>query len=298
MTLRKHHIYYYYRFFKWKLLGDRSPIGASIKITQRCNLNCSHCSWEKKTHDELSFTEWKTIIDDLYKKGVTVVAVEGGEPTLHKDSSCIVDYIKKRGLFCIYVTNGTRDISHIEPDVFWISIDGMEQSHDTIRGKGTFSKVISTIEKNSSRKMISLTSLSKTNAADIEPLCEFFSPRLYGLMFNFTYPYSETQEEILKKQERRHIAKKLLELKKQYPNLINSTSYFKEVGNKRGIYPWLLTTVTSDGTQVQGCMIRHIQKENCALCDMGCCAELSKIYELKPDALAFWNLNIGLPRFI
>jgi MoaA/NifB/PqqE/SkfB family radical SAM enzyme len=298
MTLRKHHIYYYYRLLKWRLLGDRSPIGASIKITQRCNLSCKHCSWEKKQHDELSFNEWKTIIDDLYKKGVTVIAVEGGEPTLHKDSARIVDYIKKRGLFCIYVTNGTLDISHICPDVFWISIDGMEQSHDAIRGSGIFNKVVATIEKSRERKMISLTSLSQTNVSDVEHFCEYFSPRLHGLMFSFTYPYSAIKEEILNKQERKRVAQQLLQLKQKYPNLINSSSYLKEVGNKKGIYPWLLTTVTSNGKQVQGCMIRHMEKENCALCDMGCCAELSKIYELKHDAVEFWNVNIGLPRFI
>lgn len=298
MTLRKHPIYYYYRLFKWKLLNDRSPIGASIKITQRCNLNCSHCSWEKKQYDELSYNEWKTVIDDLYRKGVSVIAVEGGEPTLYKDSSLIVEYIKKKGLFCIYVTNGTRDISYLHPDVFWISIDGMEKSHDAIRGKGMFNKVLETIEINKGKKMISLTSLSQTNVADIKSFCEFFSPRLYGLMFNFTYPYSKTEDKILNKEERKSVAEQLLELKNKYPNLINSASYLKEVGNKKGIYPWLLTTVTSDGTQVQGCMIRHMEKENCALCDMGCCAELSKIYELKRDSVKFWNLNVGLPRFI
>ena len=296
--IRKKRYYYYYRFLKWWLLKDRSPIGASIKITQRCNLNCKHCGWEKKSWDELNFQQWKRIIDDLYHKGVTVIAVEGGEPTLHPDVPYIVDYIKHRGLFCIFITNGTRDLSSINPDVLWISIDGMQECHDRIRGKGTFNKVLETIKANRNKRIISLTSLSKTNINDIEALCKHFSPLLSGLMFNFTYPYSNISEASLNRAEREAAAKHLLALKARYPKLLNSTAYLKEVGKKKTIYPWLLTTVLSNGEQIQGCMVSHIEAYNCSLCDMGCCSELSKVYELKPDAIQFWVNNFGLPRLV
>lgn len=296
--IRKKRYYYYYRFIKWWLLNDRSPIGASIKITQRCNLNCKHCGWEKKSVDELTLHKWKKIIDDLYRKGITVIAVEGGEPALHPDAAHIVDYIKKKGLFCIFISNGTRDLSYINPDVFWISIDGMQECHDKIRGQGTFNKVIQTIMANQNKRIISLTSLSKTNINDIEAICRYFSPLVSGLMFNFTYPYSNISEVSLNKEEREAAAKQLLTLKASYPKLLNSTAYLKEVGRNKTIYPWLLTTVSSNGEQIQGCMISHIEAYNCSNCDMGCCSELSKAYELKPDAVQFWVNNFGLPRFV
>jgi MoaA/NifB/PqqE/SkfB family radical SAM enzyme len=298
MAMRKNRFYYYYRLIKYRMLQDRSPIVAALKITQRCNLRCRHCAWEKKTEDELSFEDWKRIIDSLYSKGVTVIAVEGGEPTLYPEVSDIVSYIRSREMYCIFITNGTLDISDIKPDVFWISIDGMEKAHNMIRGAGTFMKVVRTIMAHGDKKIIALYSLARININDIEPFCEFFSPLLSGIMFNFVYPYGNIKEEALNRGERIVTAEKLMKLKKSYPKLMNSDSYLSSVGKNKKVHPWLLTTVTSDGRYIQGCIVRHIEQEDCSLCDMGCCIELSNAYALRPDSIYFWNLNFGLPRLI
>jgi len=297
---QKNRFYYYYRILKWRIIKDRSPIGAAIKITQRCNLKCKHCTWQNRITRDLSFLEWKNIIDDLYKQGVTIVVIEGGEPTLHKEASKIVEYIKSKGMYSIFITNGTHDIPNINPDVFWISIDGMKKSHDEIRGGGVFEKMISTLEKNRDKKFISLTTLSKTNAEDVEPLCEYFSHSdlLYGLMFHFMYPYNDVKDIALDSEERREIAQKMMELKKKYPKLMNSMSYLKTIGKEKKCYPWLLVVVTADGKQQHGCMVRHIEKEDCSKCDMGCYGEISRLYEFKRDTLAFGSENFGFPRLI
>lgn len=294
--MRKNRFYYYWRLVKWKILGDRSPIGASLKITQRCNLRCRHCAWEKNPENERSLPEWKATVDDLYRRGVSVIAIEGGEPTLHPDASDIVAYIREKGIYCIFITNGTGDISGIHPDVFWVSIDGVETSHDEIRGTGVFSRAIQTIQENRDRPVMTLTSLSRSNMHDAEPLCEFLSPLVKGIIFNFTYPYGDIHEEALDAGERRALAAELLSLKGRYPKLLNSDSYLKAVGMEKRFHPWLLITVTSDGNCMQGCMVRHIEAEDCGVCDMGCCAELSQVYALRPDAIRFWVQAFGLPR--
>jgi MoaA/NifB/PqqE/SkfB family radical SAM enzyme len=226
MAIRKNRFYYYYRLIKYRMLQDRSPIGAALKITQRCNLRCRHCAWEKKTENELSFEDWKRIIDSLYSDGVSVIAVEGGEPTLHPEVSDIVSYIRRRGMYCIFITNGTLDISDIKPDVFWVSIDGMEKAHDIIRGVGTFRKVVRTIMAHGDRKIIALSSLARSNINDIEPFCEFFSPLLSGIMFNFVYPYGNIKEEALKRGERIATAEKLMKLKKSYVSCDTDSALF------------------------------------------------------------------------
>lgn len=296
MRIRKNRFYYYYRLLKWRMLRDRSPISASLKITQRCNLRCIHCAWEKKYEDERSLAEWKSTIDNLYLQGVSVIAVEGGEPTLHAQASEIVSYVRRKGIYCIFITNGTRDISQIYPDVFWISIDGLEHSHDSIRGAGTFRKTIQTVTENRGRKIIALTSLSKSNMHDTEPLCEFLSPLLSGIIFNFTYPYVNIKERVLDSREKHALAKQLVNLKKTYRKLLNSDSYLQSVGREKTVHPWLLTTVASDGESIQGCMVRHIEPHNCSVCDMGCCAELSNAYALRSDSIHFWSRAFGLPR--
>ncbi len=295
---RKNRFYFYYRLIKWKVFQDRSPIGASIKITQRCNLRCSHCNWEKRTSEDLTLIEWKDVVDDLHRRGITVIALEGGEPTLYPEASDLVEYIKDKGMYCIFITNGIMDISHINPNVFWISIDGMEECHDRIRGKDTFKKAIKTVRDNQVKKLISLTSLSKSNVHDIKPICEYLSPILTGLMFNFTYPYSGIIEDSLTRGERQTIAEKIIKLKERYPNILNSNSYLRSVGREKKVHPWLLITVNSQGDYVQGCLVNHMEREDCSKCDMGCCCELSKTYELKRDTVKFWNVNFGLPRII
>ncbi len=294
--MRKNRFYYYYRLLKWRMLRDRSPISASLKITQRCNLRCCHCAWEKKYEDDCSFDEWQSIIDDLYERGVAVMAVEGGEPTLYPDAQGIVDYIRGKGCYCIFITNGTMDISSINPDVFWISIDGMETSHDRIRGAGSFRKTMQTIAENKGRKIMALVSLSKSNMHDVEALCEFLSPLLSGIIFNFIYPYGEINETVLDVREKRAVAGDLIKLKAQYPKLLNSDSYLSSIGRRKLSHPWLLTTVTSNGKSLQGCMVRHIEQEDCAACDMGCCAELSNAYALRSDSIEFWSRACGLPK--
>jgi len=296
---RKRRYYYYYRMLGWRLLGNRSPIVAAIKITQRCNLRCKHCTWKNKVTQDLSYIEWERIIDDLYKQGVTTVFIEGGEPTLNKDAPKIVEYIKSKNMYSIFITNGTQDLSNLNPDVFWISLDGMKESNDEIRGKGVFERAMLTLEKNRGKKFISLTTLSKTNMNDVEPMCDHFSQNnlLHGLMFHFEYPYGDIKDTAMDTEERRKVAERMMELKEKYPKLMNSVSYLRTVGKEKKCYPWLMVVVTADGKQQHGCMVRHIEKEDCSKCDMGC-GELSRAYEFKRDTVKFWSENFGLPRVI
>ncbi len=297
---RKSRWYYYQRELNWKLLRDRSPIVAAIKITQRCNLHCTHCTWSNKITKDLSVAEWKGIIDDLYDKGVSAMAIEGGEPTLYNGIKEIVEYIKSKNMFVIFITNGTQDISGIYPDVFWISIDGMEKSDNKIRGAGHFEKATETIRKNRDKKIIVLSTISKTNSDDIEAMCKYFSDSspVFGLMFNFEYQYCDIEDVALDAEQRAKVAENIIGLKNKYPKVLSSVSYLRTVGKNKKCYPWLLVSVTADGKQRNDCMVRHIEEDDCSKCDMCCYGELSRMYEMKWDTAMFWSKNVGLPKLI
>lgn len=297
---RKSKLYYYQRQVKWRLLRDRSPIVAAIKITQRCNLHCKHCTWTNKITKDLTLQEWTVIIDNLYEKGAAAIVIEGGEPTLYSGIKEIVEYIKSKNLFVIFITNGTQDISGINPDVFWVSIDGMEKSDNTIRGQGHFEKATKTIEENSDKKIIVLSTISKTNSDDVEAMCKYFSGSnpVFGLMFNFEYQYGDIEDIALDAEQRRTVAENIIGLKKKYPKILNSLSYLQTVGKNKNCYPWLLVSVTADGKSRNDCMIRHIEKDDCSKCDMCCYGELSRVYEMKRDTAMFWSKNVGLPKLI
>jgi MoaA/NifB/PqqE/SkfB family radical SAM enzyme len=279
--------YYFFRFIKWKF-GEKSPIIASLKVTQKCNLSCSHCPWKNKILADLPFDEWKKIIRRVCSLGCTVVTFEGGEPTLRSDLQDLIDYASFLGLKTIVVTNGTQDISKIAPDRVWISIDGYGEAHDQIRGKGTFEKALETIKKNQDKKIVTLTTISKTNYQDIELLCEALFKYVHGFVFSFLYPYGDTKDIALGKREKMQVSEKIIALKRKYNNILTSRSFLNSVGKGWKCYPWALISVTADGKFSRGCMVEHLEPCNCELCDMACYGELAQAMKLKFDAARFF----------
>lgn len=291
--MRDSNFYYFRRFVKWKL-GDKSPIVASLKITQRCNLRCTHCSWKNKITEELPTKRWKEVIQDVWDRGCKVVVFEGGEPTLRADLQELIEYSSSLGLKSIVVTNGTQDLTKITPNRIWISVEGEKDVHDRIRGKGTFEKIMQTIEKNRNKNIITLTTISKTNVNDIEKICETFSGRVQGFIFNFLYPYKDIEEVALTNGEKRETAERLLELRKKY-RILNSVSYLKAVGTRWKCYPQLLISATADGKFSESCMVGHLESCNCQLCDMSCYAELAHAMNLKLNGWKSFSYAAGLP---
>ena len=236
----------------------------------------------------------------MYESGVVGIVLEGGEPTLYEGLDEIVEYVKSRNLYAILITNGTQDISGLNPDVFWISIDGLAKSDNKIRGAGHFEKATETINANADKKIIVLSTISKTNSDDIEEMCKYFSVSSYafGLMFNFEYPYGDVKEVALEPEERKAVAKKIIGFKEKYPKVLSSLSYLESVGKNKKCYPWLLVSVTADGKKRSDCMVQHIEKDDCSKCDMCCYGELSRMYEMKRDTAMFWSKNVGLPKIL
>jgi len=132
---------------QWHLLND-------------CNLRCRHCyDWKEKVRT-LSFEEMLNTIDNyvLFLKRMGMdgeISLTGGEPLMFKRIGELIEYIKSRDVFIsLYIlTNGT-----IMNDLFielfsgynigvQVSIDGTEDKHDEIRGKGNYHRSIRTLER-------------------------------------------------------------------------------------------------------------------------------------------------------
>ena len=74
------------------------PPNAVLELTYRCNHTCKFCScpWyapdsNYPKREELSFEEWKSVIDKLYLLGVRHFSISGGECLL-KD--CLPDILR------------------------------------------------------------------------------------------------------------------------------------------------------------------------------------------------------------
>ena len=78
----------------------------TIEPNRTCNLNCEACyNIDRQTIKSLRETK-KEIDCALRKRKLETATIVGGEPTMHKQITAIVKYIKSKGLMCQMFTNG------------------------------------------------------------------------------------------------------------------------------------------------------------------------------------------------
>ncbi len=287
--------YYVYRFLRWKL-GDKSPLTAVAKVTNECELKCDHCPWWRREIDEASIQEWLKALKKAREMGVTHLILEGGEPTSRKDINQIISYAKKLGMLVMIITNGINDLSQYKPDNFWISIDGLGDIHDTLRGKGVFKRVVQNIKRNPDTPKMVLCTISKTNVHQLEDIAAFFSEITDGVWFNFMYPYKGSKDIALSLSEQKETASKIIKLKDEH-NIINSCSYLRSVGKKsrkEDCRSFLTLLIDTDLTFHQGCTVEQIEECRCEVCNLGCYGELTQALKLRIDALKFLQKSTGL----
>ena len=133
------------------------PHAAHFILTYKCNLKCEACpSWEVRDHNDLSLEEWLRVFEQL--KSLDVVKVLGGEPLVRKDIVEILTGIREiiDPYMMQLTTNGmmTQRTVDVVKAVAWpglqlrISVDGLEDTHDAMRGvKGSWKKVTRTVRE-------------------------------------------------------------------------------------------------------------------------------------------------------
>lgn len=159
-----------------------APIYMGIDLTERCNLRCIHCrvSTSAKKTNEIPLEKLKELIDILSKMKVIQIIYSGGEPFLREDVFEILSYSAKKGIpDLIVVTNSlllnNEKISKLKKTgikKIAVSLDGLKESHDKIRGKGTFErtlKIIKKLIKEGFEVKVTIT-LNKLNKDDIPKL--------------------------------------------------------------------------------------------------------------------------------
>jgi AdoMet-dependent heme synthase len=127
-------------------------------ITERCNLRCKHCYQEEGAQSEFSLKRLREVADQIDStlerwdmRGR--IALTGGEPFLKEELFPLMAYLgQKRNIHKITIlTNGTlltgqttdrlKTVSNLHS--IQISLDGAsEETHDYIRGKGSYRKAI------------------------------------------------------------------------------------------------------------------------------------------------------------
>lgn len=136
--------------------GLRAPVNVTWEISLKCNLRCVHCLSNSGNviKDELNTAECMKLIDDLTALKVFQVNIGGGEPFIRDDFIELLDYSHKKGLVTCVSTNGialdnsiAERISSMDMLYLQVSLDGAdEETNDSIRGKGTYRKILNAME--------------------------------------------------------------------------------------------------------------------------------------------------------
>ncbi|MBN2646120.1 MAG: methyltransferase domain-containing protein [Desulfuromonadaceae bacterium] len=122
-----------------------------LHVTNRCNLSCEHCLFSSDAHSraELSFAQIRRRVDEALVLGCRVFALTGGEPFVHPDFNAIVQYILIQPHAHVAVLTNGMTLQQQLAQADWdrsrfhlqISVDGLEQRHDALRGAGRFARL-------------------------------------------------------------------------------------------------------------------------------------------------------------
>jgi Fe-coproporphyrin III synthase len=125
-----------------------------IVVNNKCNLKCKMCDVGQKVDSqfyrnmvkdyELTLNEWKNFIDNLVEiyplDTRPCIAITSTEPLLYKDLFELIKYAKDNKFKVQLTTNGLllpkfyKQIVESRVDELWLSVDGTENIHNSIRG--------------------------------------------------------------------------------------------------------------------------------------------------------------------
>jgi radical SAM protein with 4Fe4S-binding SPASM domain len=142
---------------RWRPHDDSPPSIAVWEITLRCDLGCRHCGSRAghARHDELNTAEALDLVHQLADLGLKEVTLIGGEFYLREDWDLIAAEVHRCGMLCSIVTgarqmNDERVRRAVAAGVgkMSLSIDGLERTHDAIRGSaGSWNAAVSAAKR-------------------------------------------------------------------------------------------------------------------------------------------------------
>jgi radical SAM protein with 4Fe4S-binding SPASM domain len=124
-----------------------------LQITNKCNLRCKHCfiNPAERNINELSVKRIKNILKEFEQMQGLRVLITGGEPFLHSKFEQINEMLPQFFLRKVLFTNGIllnkEKIKRLNVDEIQISIDGLEDAHDSLRGKGTYRSAMKAVQR-------------------------------------------------------------------------------------------------------------------------------------------------------
>ena len=268
--------------FKTLILQQRKPLIAGMPVTDVCNLQCKHCVVANVGRGHYPFAKIEELLRHFYDIGVRIIYLQGGEIMTWRDGAMdINDIIRsahQMGFFKVaVVTNGTLGIAS-EADLMWVSLDGSEAVHDSIRGTGAFAKVMKNLAETKHWRVSLNMTINRLNSGEVEAVAAIARdlPTVYGVSFNFHTPYPGVEDICLPTEERAEIIDRILSLKRQGFPILNTRAGLKAMKANRWQRP-ISTIQLVEKDRIFECCWGREQPGVCEKCGYGVIAELSQI---------------------
>ncbi len=162
-------------------------------VTEKCNLKCGHCYFEPELlKNELStkqlFGVFEQYLELIKQWGLSRennrISITGGEPLMRKDLFELIQKFHEHKDKTRYslMTNGTtlneehaEKLKELEVGNVQVSLEGLEKTNDSIRGKESFEKAVNGIKillENGIDISVSMT-VTNANLQEVPAMIEF-----------------------------------------------------------------------------------------------------------------------------
>jgi selenobiotic family peptide radical SAM maturase len=165
-------------------------------ITQACDLHCKHC-YDRSQRSPLTWEQGVRILNDLdrfcrEKRVQGQVSFTGGNPLLHPQFNALYRAAGELGFGTAILGNPTsrerlQEIQAIqEPHFFQVSLEGLREHNDWIRGPGHFDRVMEFLEilKDLGIYSMVMLTLTRDNLGQVIPLAELLREKADSFFFN------------------------------------------------------------------------------------------------------------------
>ena len=137
--------------------ADPPPVCLYLEVTNRCNLLCETCPRTFEALEPPADMSWElftSIVDQV--PGIARVVLHGvGEPMLVKDLPRMIRYLKDRGVYVLFNTNGTllqprKFATLVESglDEMRVSLDAADAAtYKLVRGKDFFDQIVRDVRR-------------------------------------------------------------------------------------------------------------------------------------------------------
>lgn len=271
-----------------RLLCRRIPFIGGFVLSEKCNLNCAHCTVANTGISDMTWDEVCRGLESFRRKGIRLLAITGGEPMLWRDGERgLEDVLAQARLLGFQVvslyTNGTLPLE-TSADTVFVSLDGLKANSERLRGN-SYDTVLENIRRSAHPNLIINCTINRRNAGELEEFTNFVTaiPQVKAISFYFHTPYYGLDDLFLNLEEKKPIIDRILALKRHYP-ICNSVAALRDVQRDSWKRPTDICVVYARNQEFRCC--RSVgNREACDNCGYMGYPEILSLLKLRPSSI-------------